>query len=247
MTKGDINTNSLVIGSLLFVLIIFLAINPFDVTGLITLPIIGDTDEIPNATLMGGIILLIIIWIIIMIIAKKMKKKSHLEKIPTLTEVPGPVSNLNFKNPQEFKKDGLTEEELKQLFNEIYPRADLAQKPVVVNKKELEELEKQITGNVEIKKLTELKKEQGKKDLNELKKLILALLKKNYTKESVIKYLKGKGWSLSEIFQVTKEINMINLRNYVKEAISLGYKKPRIVKELQSKGWTIEEINRAVQ
>ncbi|MEK6932362.1 MAG: hypothetical protein AABW56_01045 [Nanoarchaeota archaeon] len=246
MAKGDINTNSLVIVSLIFILVAFLTINPFDMTGLITLPIIGDTSEIPNATLMGGIVLLIIIWIIIMIIAKKVKKKSQLEKIPVLTEVPSPVSNINFKNPQELKKDGLTEEELKQLFNDISPRVELAQRPIV-NKNELDELEKQITNNLGFKKLPEINKEPHKKDLNELKKLMLALLKKNYTKESVIKYLKKKGWSLSEISQVNKEINMINLRNYVKEAISLGHKKPRIVKELQNKDWTIEEINRAMQ
>ena len=68
-------------------------------------------------------------------------------------------------------------------------------------------------------------------------------MEKNYTKESIVKYLQKKGWKLSQIAKIIQEINLMNLFRYIKEAVSLGYKKDLLIKQLLSKGWTLKEIN----
>ena len=252
--QKEASLNALILFSLVFLFLAFIIIQPVPLTGLITLPLIGDTSELSGTTLIGAISLLLAIWIVVFMLFKKLRKKNKLEKVPALPEVPGPVSTVDIPSLDELqKKQGLTEDELKQLFTEIAPQIE-TQSKITINEKELELFEKQKSTQdkkeVEIPKKTEEEKQiltgERTKDINELRKITRALLAKNYTKESVIKYLQKKGWKLSQIAKVIQEINLINLYKYIKEAVSLGYKKDPLIKQLLSKGWTLREINYAL-
>jgi len=264
--KG-VSTSFLVLICFVFLFIMFLAIKPAP-TGFVTLPLIGDTNDLSNPTLLGAVILLLAVFIAALVLYKKLKNKTNLEKIG-VTEVPGPVSNIDIPTPEEIrKKEGLTEEELKKLFQEIAPHIESAPIPTELSetvKKELQALEEapkapeapsipkppeapavKAEGQKEEEKTVEKKKQKKEeRDLNELKRLLLVLLKKNYRNEIILKYLRKKGWKLSEISQIINEVNDIRLRYYVKEATSLGYKKEHLIKPLLSKGWTMEDINKA--
>ena len=82
---------------------------------------------------------------------------------------------------------------------------------------------------------------------NKLKALMLDLLNKRYTRESIIKYLKKKGYKLTQIAQTIREINNDNLSRYIKQAVSLGYKKDQISKQLLNKGWDQEDIEKMMK
>ena len=249
--QKEVGINTLILFSLVFLFLAFIIIQPIPLTGLITLPLIGDTSELSGTTLIGAVSLLLAVWIIVFMLFKKLRKKSKLEKVPALPEVPGPVSTVDIPSLDELqKKQGLTEDELKQLFTEIAPQIE-TQSKITINEKELELFEKQKSAQnkeeAEIPKKTEEAKqslfEEKSRDINELRKITRALLEKNYTKESIVKYLQKKGWKLSQIAKIIQEINLMNLFRYIKEAVSLGYKKDLLVKQLLSKGWTLKEIN----
>lgn len=264
VNQKEVSTNTLILISIIFLVFAFLVIQPINITsGVISLPIIGELDLSNTSTLIGAVVLLIVICVTIFILHRKLKNKQKLEKIPGLPGLPEPVSTIEIPTVQEIqRRQGLTEEELKQLFREIAPHIEPnpqiqhSQQPLL-NLKELEFFEQQqkkLDQHVsdinklqpppvqKIEQKTEILLEK-KEDLSELKKLITSLLNKNYTKSSIIKYLQKKGWKLSQISQVIKEINQTNLKNYVKEAVSLGYKKEQITKQLSSKGWKMQEIN----
>ena len=272
-SKKEVSTQTLLLFSSIFLMLAFLIIQPVDITGLaISLTLFGEVDFSNTTTLIGAGFLLVIIWILIVVLYKRLKHKSKLEKIPGLPGMPDPVSTIEIPTVQEIqKRQGLTEEELKQLFREIAPKIEpqVQQQSNIpmINQKELDFFEQQqkklqdhltqdvknlgqpdltIPKQIEIqqKKIDKPELELDKKqDLVELKKLIINLLNKNYTKTSIIKYLQKKGWKSSQISQVVKDVNQTNLKNYVKEAISLGYKKEQIVKQLSTKGWVMQEIN----
>ena len=252
--QKEVNLNTLILFSLVFLFLAFIIIQPVSLTGLITLPLIGDTSELSGTTLIGAVSLLLAIWIVVFMLFKKLRKKNKLEKVPALPEFPGPVSGVDISSLDELqKKQGLTEDELKQLFTEVAPQIEI-QPEIKINEKELELFEKQKLiqekPSIEIPKRINTSKpiisEDKPKDINELRKIAKTLLAKNYTKESVIKYLQKKGWGLSQIAKVIQEINLMNLSKYLKEAVSLGYKKDQLVKQLLSKGWTNQEINDAI-
>src|SRR3989344_1649629 len=249
--KKEDNTKSLVILLMLLLFFAFLVAKPFSPTptAYLTLPLIGDTSELSDPTLIGGIAILVAIWIIVLILYRKLKKKSRNDKLSGLPEVPQPISNIETPTPQEIqKKEGLTEEELKQLFREIAPKIEPVHiEPVketkpLINEKELEMFEQRQKQAKPAEKLT------GKeRDITGLKKLMGDLLKKNYTKVSILRYLQKKDWRLSEIAQAVREINETNLFGYIRQAISLGYKREQFQRLLMSKGWTNDEIEIAVQ
>ncbi len=236
--KG-VSTNLLIFLCFIFLFIMFILIKP-TTTGLITLPIIGETSDLSNPALIGAIVLLLVIWIAAIVLYRKLKNKTKLQKIE-ITEVPDPISSIEIPTPQEIqRKEGLTEEELKRLFQEIAPHIESIQQPGS-SKKEFEILEKGL------KKPELPTPEEAKHNLNELRKLLIVLLRKNYKKDIIVKYLQKKSWRLNEISQVINEINERSLRNYIKDALSLGYKKEQFIKLLLNKGWTIEDINKGSQ
>ena len=185
------------------------------------MPLIGDTSEISSPVLITAIALLIVIWAVLIFLYIKLKKKKQLQKLPELPGVQAPS--------QVEKKGTLSEEELKQLFKEIAPSLETAKIPMQIPQKP----------TLEIKK--------PEQNLNELKNLILNLLNKNYTRESIIKHLQKKGWKFNQMAQVIKNINENNLRNYIKEASSLGYARQQYTPLLLSKGWSLEDIDKTLK
>ncbi len=250
--EKEVDTNYLIFISVFFIILIFLIMQPVGNTGLITLPLVGDLNEISNVNLIGAIVFLVVIWIVVIVLYIKLKKKKQLEKLPKLPEIAQTMNNIT-NEPS--NKNSLSEEELKQLFKEIAPTIEPLQSIKQEVKTEINpELKLSLPplpkpNNIQEKKIVNKSDviENKTKDIEELKKLILNLFNKNYTKQSIVKYLKKKGWSLIQMAQAIKEINEKNLNNYIKEAVSLGYKKEQLYRPLLSKRWNNEDINKAMK
>ena len=147
--QKEVSINTLILGSILFLFLAFIIIQPIDLTGNVILPLVGETNDIPTPTLIGAIAVLVVIWILVVVLHRRLKKKEKLEKLPGLPGLPEPVSTIEIPTVQEIqKRQGLTEEELKQLFREIAPKiepipqAQPSQSPLF-NIKELEFFEQQ--------------------------------------------------------------------------------------------------------
>src|SRR3989344_8531 len=250
-SKKEISTDIIIFTSLIFLFFVFLIIQPTVNTGYITLPLIGDTNELSDPTLIGGIALLVVVWIVVVILYVKLKKKKQLQRLPGLPE--SEFENIEGANVKEEQKGALTEYELKQLFKEIAPSIGSTQqmppmpRPGGIDIKDLQ-LPSPPKTQVQETRLPEQKPEIkiGKPE-NKLKALMLDLLNKRYTRESIIKYLKKKGYKLTQIAQTIREINNDNLSRYIKQAVSLGYKKDQISKQLLNKGWDQEDIEKMMK
>jgi len=245
--EKEVDSNLLISMSLFVIIFLFLIIQPISLTGFVELPLVGDTSELSNPILIGGIALLVLIWVALIVLYIKLKKKKQLQKLPDLPETVTPIPSISTQMQPEKKKGTLSEDELKELFKEIAPtiESSLSQKKEVLGLPEKQEVEKPILEKqiIEIKRSEQLP--ERRQDLMQLKNLILDLLNKSYTRESIVKYLQKKGWKLNQMALVIKDINEANLRNYIKEAVSLGYTRQQFTPLLLTKGWTINDIDRA--
>jgi len=245
--EKEVDSNLLISMSLFVIIFLFLIIQPISLTGFVELPLVGDTSELSNPILIGGIALLVLIWVALIVLYIKLKKKKQLQKLPDLPETVTPIPSISTQMQPEKKKGTLSEDELKELFKEIAPtiESSLSQKKEVLGLPEKQEVEKPILEKqiIEIKRSEQLP--ERRQDLIQLKNLILDLLNKSYTRESIVKYLQKKGWKLNQMALVIKDINEANLRNYIKEAVSLGYTRQQFTPLLLTKGWTINDIDRA--
>jgi len=245
--EKEVDSNLLISMSLFVIIFLFLIIQPISLTGFVELPLVGDTSELSNPILIGGIALLVLIWVALIVLYIKLKKKKQLQKLPDLPETVTLIPSISTQMQPEKKKGTLSEDELKELFKEIAPtiESSLSQKKEVLGLPEKQEVEKPILEKqiIEIKRSEQLP--ERRQDLMQLKNLILDLLNKSYTRESIVKYLQKKGWKLNQMALVIKDINEANLRNYIKEAVSLGYTRQQFTPLLLTKGWTINDIDRA--
>src|SRR3989344_3004097 len=245
--EKEVDSNLLISMSLFVIIFLFLIIQPISLTGFVELPLVGDTSELSNPILIGGIALLVLIRVALIVLYIKLKKKKQLQKLPDLPETVTPIPSISTQMQPEKKKGTLSEDELKELFKEIAPtiESSLSQKKEVLGLPEKQEVEKPILEKqiIEIKRSEQLP--ERRQDLMQLKNLILDLLNKSYTRESIVKYLQKKGWKLNQMALVIKDINEANLRNYIKEAVSLGYTRQQFTPLLLTKGWTINDIDRA--
>ena len=74
--------------------------------------------------------------------------------------------------------------------------------------------------------------------------MLINLLNKNYTHDSILKYLKNKGYSLFQVRRGVDIINEENLANYVKQCYALGIEREMIIKNLLNHGWNDIEIRK---
>ena len=230
--KDDSNISVIIIYSFAFLFIVFLFLQegkiinqPSTGYALFSLDNLGDSS----------LIAIIIITIILIVIAgtgffvyKKLKSKKSLLEIPkppqpaekSLTDL-SKEFNLPESIPEPKKQEINMDGDLSQLFAES--------KSPVIQKHPAQEIPKE-----------DLKEKEA--NLDELKKLISSLMKKNYTKESIINYLNKKGFKLVYIKKAIDMINEDNLSNYVQNALSQGFSRDEIAKSLLEHGWNKEEI-----
>jgi len=255
--RDDTNISVIVIYSFAFLFIVFLFLQQASIikepTGGAVFDTILDSDtfntifssdifntleNIPLTTLMiagGGIIVLIVGFIIF----KKLKKKKNAEtQAPQQVQQPQPqlyeksISDLS----KEFNVKG-EEGELNRDFDKLFSQSP---EPGIVNPPPMMELKEEKGIGEE-----ELKKEES--NLDQLKQVLRDLIKKNYTKESIVKYLTKKGYTLMQIRKAIDSINGDSLSSYIKNTLSQGFSKKEIVNALLKAGWSKEDIIKYMQ
>lgn len=246
MKEEQYDTSLLVLYSLVFLFIAFLLFGTSKTTGLVTLPLLGESSELPLTTTLGIALTVLVLAGAIFLISRKIRSKKQVE-IPKAEDLLDLTAQLNTAEPvkelpqlpkepvKPERMDTLTEADLDRLFTEARqsetppaPPAPLPQAQQLLARKEPEKelvLEKQI-------------------NYKELKSLILNLLNKNYTHDSILKYLKNKGYSLLQIRKAVDMINQENLANYIKQCYVLGIERETIIKNLLSHGWSNEDIRK---
>ncbi|MEK6835767.1 MAG: LPXTG cell wall anchor domain-containing protein [Nanoarchaeota archaeon] len=220
----ELNTSLVVLYSIIFLFIVFLVIGQPRTTTLVTLPLIGDTENISLTTTIIIAVGVLVIAAGIFLLYKKFIKKKQLEvpKPENLPELTSQLSSLELSNKETSE---LTEEDINKLFVEgEQPKEELTLP---------EKKEKQV-----------IQQKEKQTNYKELRALILNLLNKNYTHDSIINYLKTKGYNLTQIKKVIDGINQSNLSRYIGQCISLRVSKDEIIKNLLSRGWSLEEIKR---
>ena len=83
--------------------------------------------------------------------------------------------------------------------------------------------------------------------LEDLKIIIIQMLKKGMTKKDIANELQSKGYTLQQITKATEEINLDRVISYIKNALSSGFKKEQITKSLLDTGWSKEQVDKAFQ
>jgi len=234
MKEGGDNSSLVVIGSFIFLFLVFVFLNQPKPTGYV--PFIGDTGEISVISLVIVVIILVVILAAAFIIYKKIKQKKLTGKEPPIPKgkkgkanIPKPLADLD----KEVTKDSgkrkdekeLSEDEIENLFKE----------PIKVEKKQVE---------AKVEKPKEEKKPEI--NLTELKNTILGLMNQNFTKDQIVSYLKGKGLDLENIVKVINQINSENLQRYINATLKMGFTKEQIISALKSRGWPLQEIQKFI-
>lgn len=238
----DTNISVIIIYSLVFIFIVFLflqqgnIINTQGTTGYA----LFDTDVFTKLSDLSLTTLIIIAVVLVLIIFggfflyKKLKKKKELANIqPNEKAISDLNKEFNVPSPTKTEKQesNLLDTDLNKLFMEETP----VPSPTQTQKINVE------TEKPEIK-LEEERIEEKEFNLDELKQLIKSLMKKNYTKESVVKYLNNKGYNLIQIRRAINSINEDSLGNYIENSLSQGFSKQEIINSLLKSGWNKEDI-----
>jgi hypothetical protein len=231
--REDTNISVIIIYSFVFLFIVFFFLQQENIIAQKAPTGSAIFDVLEEFSLITLIIVIVVVGLIVggYFIYKKIKNK---KQVPL--EIPKPpssseksLSNLNkeFNIPSpetkaEKQEQTNFETDLNQLFNEnIQEVAKPKEEPKIIEKpKEI------------------------KFDLEKLKNIINALMKKNYSKESIVKYLNSKGFTLMQIKQAINSINEDVLSNYIKNSLSQGFKKQEIIKKLLESNWTKEDISK---
>lgn len=232
--EDSTNVSVIIIYSFAFLFVVFLFLQQKDLITPTTGYALFDTNIFND---LGGFSLttLIILFVVLILLAvggfflyKKLKKKKEISlevPKPPLTEKS--ISSLdkafNVPSPN-FQEDEKQEPSMNDDLNELFIEA-----PEENTEKHVEAKPQEI-------------KEEPEFDLQQLKKLVELLMKKNYTKESIVKYLRSKNYSLAQIKQAISTINEENIKNYVQDALSQGFSKQDIIKNLLNSGWSKEDI-----
>ncbi len=209
--KKEINLSFLVIACFILLFFIFLAVKPSTSGHTVASSIVGGmgiSEDFSVITLILAFVTLIVFLALILFIYKKVIKHPKRE----LPKAPTPKREL----PDLDKGRELFYDDNKPLGQEEEPIKEEIPK---VETRPLQTEQKVLT------------------NLNLLKRDIVELLKQNYNKENIISVLKSKGWSIEQIVKSIDEINMDNLRNYIKKAFELGFNKEQVVMHLKRSGW----------
>ena len=231
--RDDTNISVIIIYSFVFIFIVFLFLQQGNIITQPTGYALFDTDvfsalsELSLTTLIIIAIALILVilggFFLYKIIKDKRKAKVEVPEISQATEKSITGLNKEFNIPLANKNKeqelSMLDEDINKLFMENAPGVEKTQvtKEIIENK-------------------------QAKFNLGELKQLIKSLMEKNYTKESIIKYLNNKGYNLIQIKNAISLINNDNLFNYIKNALSQGFSKQEVMKSLLDSGWNREDI-----
>lgn len=232
----DTNVSVIILYSFVFIFIVFLFLqqgNLIKETGttgyaLINLDSINNLEEFSLTTLIIIITVVILLIIAGFILYKKLKRKKHdIEGAKNLSDKSLPELSKEFNMPQNKNDSSELNTDLNKLFMEEIPSPE------------------EKTQNPEM--IKEEIKEENKFNTDELKKIIKGLMKKNYTKESIVKYLNSKGYNLTQIRQAINSINENNLKSYISNALSQGFNKEDIMNALLKSGWSKEDILKHMQ
>jgi len=231
--RDDTNISVIIIYSFVFIFIVFLFLQQSNIitqtTGyaLFDAKVFQDLNNLSLTTLIIIIVALILLivggFFIYKIIKDKRKARIEVPEISQAAEKSITELNKEFNAPlvnkNKEQEPNMLDEDINKLFMENAPSVEKTQvtKEIIENK-------------------------QTKFNLGELKQLIRSLMKKNYTKESIIKYLNNKGYNLIQIKNAISLINEDNLSNYIKNALSQGFSKQEVMKSLLDSGWNKEDI-----
>ncbi|MEK6907063.1 MAG: hypothetical protein AABW45_00905 [Nanoarchaeota archaeon] len=223
----DTNVSVIIIYSFFFLFIVFLLLQQGEFIPSTTGYALLDITVFENLTNLSLTTLIIIVaGLIILIVGgiflyKKLKKKKEanleIPVAPQPTEKDIGDLNKEFNVPQTETQENVMNQDINKLFSQ-----DQNQK---------------ITQEV-IKK----RPEKEKVDFNQLRQLIKSLMNKNYTKESIVKYLINKGYNMMLIRNAIYSINQENLSRYIKNSLSQGFSKKDVMDALLRSGWNKEDI-----
>lgn len=233
----DTNISIIIIYSFFFLFIVYLFLqqgNLITKTTGTTGYALFDTTIFENLTdLSLTTLILIVVGLALLIIGgiflyKKLKKKKEAQTNLEIPVPPQPAEKsiaelnkeFNVPQPQPVSQENVLDQDINKLFME-----NAEQKPQVIE---------QVS--------EEKPREETKFNLDELKQLLKSLMKKNYTKESIVKYLNNKGFNLMQIRKAIYYINEDSIANYVRNALSQGFSKQEIIKALLNSGWNKEDI-----
>jgi aryl-phospho-beta-D-glucosidase BglC (GH1 family) len=239
--RDDTNISVIIIYSFVFIFIVFLLLQQGNFIAQPTGYALFDTTIFQDLTNLSLTTLIIIVVGLILLIVggffiyKKIKaKKKNISGAPQVSQAPeksitdlSKEFNLPLAKKNEKQELSILDEDINKLFSESAPEPEV-EKPLM----------KEVIKDKEV-----MENKQGPKfNLVELKQLVKSLMKKNYTKESIIKYLNNKGFTLIQIKSAINSINEDSLVNYIKDALSEGFSKQEIMKSLLSSGWDREDI-----
>src|SRR3990167_6524422 len=222
----DNNASVIITYSFVFLFIVYIFLQQGDIIPQTTGYAFFDADVLSGLSLTTLIILLAALVILIVggfFLYKKLKKKKEQSE-----------SNLEIPKPDIYEK---SISDLSKEFN-IPANEEKAEKSDVKEAPEATPAEQE-------DKIGKVKEKEF--NLDELKQILKVLMKKSYTKESIVKYLNSKGHNLMQIKQAINSINNENLRNYVKNALSQGFSKQDVMQALLKSGWNKEDIIRNMQ
>lgn len=226
--EDNTNVSVIIIYSFVFLFFVFLFLQEGQI-------IVNEpTGHLLFDTLDGSSSLTIIILIISLILIagfgffvyKKIKSKKNIvlevPKPPQLNSSEKSISDLDkdfnipaLEKSQEAQDAGNEDEEINKLFSDSQP-------------KEVQQ------DKIEIK--------ENKINLDELRKLVRILIKKNYNKNEIVKYLTSKKYNISQIRESVNIINEENISVYIKNSLSQGFSKKDIINALIKSGWNKEDI-----
>ena len=221
MPKEENSSSFYVIAAFVLLFFAFLIIQPNpESTGLISLNLGGEGIQSKLPVIIIGVTAILALGVAFMSY-KHFKKKKQ----------PETAKEGENKAPLPPQKQGLTDEELKELFPENHKEEVKAEEPVQPS------IQPPIPQQ-EQKTLT---------NLTEIKTMINNLLKQGMTKEQIVSNLQAKGYSIQQITKATEEINLEHVKSYIQSTTQQGFTKEQITKILLENGWKQEQIQRAFQ
>jgi len=249
------NLSFLVITSFIFLFFVFVLIKP-DSSGYAVSEVVGGlgiSEEYSIITLVLAFVTLLVFLGIIFFVYKKLISKKHKKGIPMppVAEKKDVLEGLD-KGKDLFGTEGLDKKDALNIPNkEPSLEKNLLEKDS--SKKEEgvheENEEPKSIKSTEVPKEKPIEKNDQKilTNLNQLKSGIFLLLQQRHTKQDILKILEAKGWSVEQVIKAIDEINLDNLKAYVKKSLSLGFDKERISEYLRRNGWDESTISKAVQ
>lgn len=211
--------------------------NKSEVTGALT--VAGQDLSSPVGLIILGTVSILLIGLIVVFMVKMKHKKSNLATMPVVPkadkDIQLPGSKLEVKPLAENK---LTENEIETLFKEQEPSFSVKNgMPSPIEKTQPVQPDRHLQTAVE--------PEKAMVNLAQLKYMITSMLKERKSGQEINDFLISQGYTAQQIEKATDEINVDNLRDYIKKSLSQGISKAQVFESLKSKNWRIDLINKA--